>query len=50
MEKALCLTLAQAEWHIKELVKNGVIKRTSKNAPKIFGINKQQVIYKYIGK
>lgn len=48
MEKALCLTLAQAEWHIKELVKKGVIKRTRKKAPKKAGISKQQVIYKHI--
>jgi len=48
MEKALCLTLAQAEWHIKELVRKGVIKRTSKKAPKKAGISKQQVIYRYI--
>lgn len=48
MEKALDLNLGQAEWWIKELVKKGVIKRTSKKAPKIFGISKQQVIYKYV--
>jgi len=50
MEKALCLTLAQAEWHIKELVRKGVIKRTSKKAPKKIGISKQQVIYRYINR
>lgn len=48
MEKTLGLTLAQAEWHIKELVRNGRIKRTSMKAPKIPGISKQQVIYKFI--
>lgn len=48
MEKALGLNLGQAEWWVKELLKKGVIKRTSKKAPKILGISKQQVIYKYI--
>jgi len=48
MEKALGLNLGQAEWWAKELLKKGIIKRTSKKAPKIFGISKQQVIYRYI--
>lgn len=50
MEKALGLNLAQAEWHIKELLKKGVIKRTSKNVPNIIGKGKPQKVYKYIGK
>ena len=50
MEKALGLTLGQAEWHIKELVKKGVIKKTRKKAEKIAGISKQQAIYKCIKK
>lgn len=48
MEKALGLNLGQAEWWIKELLKKGVIKKTNKKAPKIFGISKQQVIYRCI--
>ena len=48
MEKTMGLTLGQAEWHIKELVRKGVIKRTNKKAPKRFGISKQQVVYRYI--
>lgn len=47
MEKALCLTLAQSEWHIKELVKKGTIKRTSKFVHKT-GKGQRQVIYRYI--
>lgn len=48
LEKALGLNLGQAEWWVKELLKKRIIKRTSKKAPKIFGISKQQMIYKYI--
>lgn len=48
MEKALGLNLGQGEWWVKELHRKGKIKRTSKKAPKIFGISKQQVIYKFI--
>jgi len=48
LEKALGLNLGQAEWWVKELLKKRVIKRTSKKAPKIPGISKQQKIYKYI--
>lgn len=47
MEKALCLTLAQSEWHIKELVKKGKIKRTNKFVYKV-GKGQRQVIYKYV--
>lgn len=47
MEKALCLTLAQSEWHIKELLKKGIIKRTNKYAHRT-GKGQRQVIYKYI--
>lgn len=47
MEKALCLTLAQSEWHIKELVKKGTIKRTNKFVHKT-GKGQRQVIYKFI--
>lgn len=47
MEKALCLTLAQSEWHIKELVKKGIIKRTNKFVHKV-GKGQRQVIYKLI--
>jgi len=35
LEKALCLTFAQSEWHINELVKKGIIKRTNKFVHKI---------------
>lgn len=47
MEKALGLTLGQAEWWIKELRKKGIIKRTSRFEYKI-GKGQRQVIYKYI--
>lgn len=49
MEKALDLTLGQSEWWVKELLKKGVIKRTSKNVPNIIGKGKPQKVYKYIG-
>ncbi|MGN1152758.1 MAG: hypothetical protein ACI4S3_01915 [Candidatus Gastranaerophilaceae bacterium] len=49
MEKALGLTLGQAEWWIKELRKRGVIKRTNRQEYKI-GKGQRQVIYKYIEK
>lgn len=45
MEKALGLTLAQSEWHIKELLKKGIIKRTNKSVHKI-GKGQRQVIYR----
>lgn len=48
MEKALGLNAGQAYWFIKDLIKNGVIKRTSKKAPKIPSISKQQAIYRYV--
>lgn len=48
LEKALDLNLGQAEWWVKELLKKRVIKRTSKKAPKIPGISKQQKIYRHI--
>lgn len=48
MEETTGLNAGQAEWHIKELIKKGVIKRTSKKAPKKLGKSKPQVIYKYI--
>lgn len=41
------LNLRQAEWHIKELVKRGIIKRTNKLVHKV-GKGQRQVIYKYI--
>ena len=47
MEKALCLTLAQSEWHIKELVKKGIIKRTNEFVHK-FGKGQRQVVYKLV--
>ena len=49
MEKALGLNLGQAEWWVKELLKKGVIKRTSKNVLNIIGKGKPQKVYKYIG-
>lgn len=49
MEKALDLTLGQAEWWIKELRKRGIIKRTNRHEYKI-GKGQRQVIYKYTGK
>ena len=49
MEKALDLTLGQAEWWIKELRKRGVIKRTNRQEYKI-GKGQRQMIYKYIEK
>lgn len=48
LEKALGLNLGQAEWWVKELLKKRVIKSTSKKAPKILGISKQQKIYRHI--
>lgn len=45
MEKALGLNLGQAEWHIKVLLKKGVIKRTKKFEAKT-GKGQRQVIYK----
>ncbi len=47
MEKALGLTLAQSEWHIKELLKKGIIKRTNKFVHKA-GKGQRQAVYKYI--
>lgn len=47
MEKALDLTLGQAEWWIKELRHKGIIKRTNRYEAK-FGKGQRQVIYKYI--
>jgi len=47
LEKALDLNLGQAEWHIKDLVKKGIIKRTNKFVHKV-GKGQRQVIYKYI--
>lgn len=40
MKKTLCLTLAQAEWHIKELIQKGVIKSKNRKAPKKVEISK----------
>lgn len=48
LESSTDLTLGQAEWWIKELLKKGVIKRTSKKVPNKIGKGKPQVIYKYI--
>lgn len=48
MEKALDLNTGQAEWHIKELLRKGIIKRTNKYVNKT-GKGQRQVIYKYIG-
>ncbi len=45
MEKALGLNLGQAEWHIKNLMKKGIIKRTKKYIHKE-GRGQRQVIYK----
>lgn len=50
MEKALCLSVAQSEWHIRKLVKKGIIKRTRKKAPNKIGKGNPQIIYKYINK
>ena len=47
MEKALCLNLGQAEWHIKNLLKKGIIKRTNRLAYKE-GKGQRQVIYKCV--
>ena len=47
MEKALGLNTGQAEWHIKELVKKGSIKRTKRFVSKI-GKGQRQVVYKFI--
>jgi len=47
MEKALGLNIGQAEWHIKELIKKGIIKRTKRTQAKI-GKGQRQVIYKLI--
>ena len=47
MEKALGLTLGQAEWHIKNLLKKRIIKHTNKFVYKI-GKGQKQAIYKYI--
>lgn len=47
MEKALDLTLGQAEWWIKELRHKGIIKRTNRYEAK-FGKGQRQVIYRYI--
>lgn len=49
MEETTGLNAGQAEWHIKELIKKGVIKKTNKKAPKKAGKGKAQAIYKYIG-
>ncbi len=48
MEETTDLTLGQSEWWIKELVKKGVIKRTSKKVPNKIGKGQPLVIYKYI--
>lgn len=47
MEKALDLTLGQAEWWIKELRHKGIIMRTNRYEAK-FGKGQRQIIYKYI--
>lgn len=47
LEKTLGLNTGQAEWHIKELLKKGIIKRTKKFEVKI-GKGQLQVIYKFI--
>ena len=47
MEKALGLNTGQAEWHIKELIKKGIIKRTKRVKTKT-GKGQRQVIYKFI--
>lgn len=47
MEKALGLNLGQAEWHIKNLIKRGIIKKTNKTIFKQ-GKGQRQVIYKMI--
>lgn len=46
MEKTLGLNTGQAEWHIKELLKKRIIKRTNKYVHKV-GKGQRQVIYKY---
>ena len=43
MEKALDLNLGQSEWWAKELIKKGLIKRTSKKVPNKIGVNYQSV-------
>lgn len=48
MEETLGLKTGQAEWHIKELLKKGIIKRTNRYVHKI-GKGQRQLIYKYIG-
>lgn len=47
IEKALDLNTGQAEWHIKELLKKEIIKRTNKYVHKT-GKGQRQVIYKHI--
>lgn len=47
MEETLGLNTGQAEWHIKELLKKGIIKRTNKFAHKT-GKGQRQVIYRLI--
>ncbi len=49
MESSTDLTLGQAEWWIKELIKKGVIKKTRRTIPNKIGKGKPQTIYKYIG-
>ena len=47
MEKALGLNIGQAEWHIKNLIKKEIIKRTNKYVYKE-GKGQKQVIYRDI--
>lgn len=48
LESSTDLTVGQAEWWIKELLKKGVIKKTRKKTPNKIGKGKPQAIYKYI--
>lgn len=47
MEETLGLNTGQAEWHIKELLKKGIIKRTNKYVHKA-GKGQRQVVYSRI--
>lgn len=46
MEKALGLNTGQAEWHIKELLRKGIIKHTNKYVYKT-GKGQNQIVYRY---
>ena len=47
MEKTMGLTTRQAYWHIKQLLKTGMIKKL-KATEYVGNIGKQQALYKFI--